>query len=139
MSLRSCSGWEQEVAAGDESRLEVSGAAMQRNLVILVRSALAGAIVSQAVLLAAHRVQRHLVRQAEQLNGEFHSREERLDQVVARVAIALERDVFEVDRIVVEIGRLPAVMDVGEVARNEGKVGCSLRAADAAQKLLFRA
>ena len=132
-TLRPHAGGEQEVAPRDHAGFDGGRLCVQGDLVVLVRHILARTVIAQAVLPIPDREERQLVGQSDKLQSELADREERLDpDVVARVAVAFERHVLEVDRIMVQVGRFPAVMNVCEIARD---VPCSLMRTSASRSI----
>jgi hypothetical protein len=103
--------WDGESQTGHHRSLVESRCAVPRNLVSLLRSTLARTIPAQGVLLLADRVDRHLVRQADQLQAELADRDERLDEFVMNVSVAFQAGILKIQRVMVQIGSLPLIQD----------------------------
>ena len=78
-----------------------------RDLVMQFRSPFAGAVEAQCVHALANGVDRYLVRQKRQLTGETPHRNERLQNWVMRVAVPFQRSILKVERVGVDVGRIP--------------------------------
>lgn len=91
-----------------------------RNSVVFLRSTFAWTVITERVHFFADRIDRHLVRQPRELDSEPSDRNERLNQVVMRVAVSFQGRVFKIEWMMPLIRGSPLIEAIAHGARRVG-------------------